>query len=106
MQQNKLIVSCHRALIGAIPTKLRGLTVKLEDSKLYWKGYLDGEPTEEEQDAVSTACTEVLADFPFISSLEEEYLITRIHKKWICYNFGFSYDGKKLDDLLNSSFKK
>lgn len=74
MQQNKLIVSCHRALIGAIPTKLRGLTVKLEDSKLYWKGYFDGEPTEEEQDAVSTACTEVLADFPFISSLEEEYV--------------------------------
>lgn len=71
----ELIISCHYSLLGAIPKKLRGLTVKLENETLYWKGYFDGEPTEEEKEILSVACTEVIADFPIIKVVKEEYLI-------------------------------
>lgn len=54
---NDLVLSCHLSLLGAIPYKLRGLTVKLENETLYWKGYFDGEPTEEEKEILSVACT-------------------------------------------------
>ncbi|MEH7482627.1 hypothetical protein V7157_16530 [Neobacillus drentensis] len=71
---NELILSCQRALLGAIPYKLRGLTVKLENKTLYWKGYFDGEPTEEEKEILSVVCAEVIADFPIIKVVEEEYI--------------------------------
>jgi hypothetical protein len=32
--KNELILSCQRALLGAIPYKLRGLTVKLENENV------------------------------------------------------------------------
>ncbi|KOS66282.1 hypothetical protein AEA09_18875 [Lysinibacillus contaminans] len=70
---NDLIISSHYSLLGAIPNKLRGLTVKLENETLYWKGYFDGEPTEEEKEILSVACTEVIADFPTIKDVKEEY---------------------------------
>ena len=41
---------------------------------MYWKGYFDGEPTEEEKEILSVACTEVIADFPTIMYAKEEYL--------------------------------
>jgi hypothetical protein len=71
---NELILSCQRSLLGSIPYKLRGLTVKLENETLYWKGYFDGEPTDEEKEILSVACTEVIADFPIIKIVKEEYL--------------------------------
>ncbi|MED4531380.1 hypothetical protein [Metabacillus fastidiosus] len=71
---NKLIISCHYALLGVISNKLRGLTVKLDSRTLYWRGYFDGEPTEEEKERLSIACTEVIADFSIIEDVHEEYL--------------------------------
>ncbi|NHM32445.1 hypothetical protein [Neobacillus terrae] len=71
---NELILSCQKSLLGAIPFKLRGLTVKLENRTFYWKGYFDGEPTEEEIEILSIACVEVIADFPIIKDFEEEYI--------------------------------
>jgi hypothetical protein len=72
--KNDLIISCHYSLLGAIPNKLRGLTVALENETLHWKGYFNGEPTEEEKEILSIACTEVIADFPIIKVVKEEYL--------------------------------
>lgn len=71
---NDLIISCHYSLLGAIPQKLRGLTVKLDNKILYWTGYFNGEPSEEEKELLSLACTEVVADFPTIKEVKEEYL--------------------------------
>jgi len=67
-------VSCHRALIGAIPKSLRGLTIDYEKDGLYWKAYFDGVPSEEEKEVLSVACTEVIADFSEIMTAKEEYL--------------------------------
>jgi hypothetical protein len=71
---NDLIISYHSSLLGAIPNKLRGLTVKIENETLYWKAYFDGEPTEEEKEILSIACTEVIANFPIIKVVKEEYI--------------------------------
>lgn len=76
--KNDLMISCHHSLLGAIPNKLRGLTVALENGTLHWKGYFNGKPTEEEKEILSVACTEVLADFPIIKDVKEEYL-THLH---------------------------
>ncbi|MFA9560488.1 hypothetical protein ACERII_24620 [Evansella sp. AB-rgal1] len=70
-----LILSSHRALHGAIPKNLKGLKSKIVNkSHLQWICYFDQEPTEEEKDRLSDACTEVIADFPLISSVDEQYL--------------------------------
>jgi hypothetical protein len=71
---NDLIISCHSSLLGAIPNKLRRLTVKIEHDTLYWKAYFDGDPTEEENEILSIACTEVIADFPIIKVVKAEYI--------------------------------
>jgi hypothetical protein len=71
---SSLILSLHRALHGAIPVNLRGLKVKINGDTLFWIGYFDGEPTEEEKEILSVACTEVIADFPNIDSVKEEYI--------------------------------
>ncbi|MFD1356862.1 hypothetical protein ACFQ4X_03035 [Fictibacillus halophilus] len=69
-----LIISCHYSLLGAIPQKLRGLTVMLDNETLYWTGYFNGEPSEAEKELLSMACTEVVANFPMIKGVKEEYL--------------------------------
>jgi hypothetical protein len=71
---SELILSCHSALLGAIPTKLRGLTIGIEKDTLFWKAYFDGESTEEEKELLSIACSEVIADFPIINAIKEEYV--------------------------------
>lgn len=73
-ENSELILSCHKALLGAIPTKLRGLTIAIEEDTLFWRAYFDGEPTEEEKEVLSGACTEVIADFPSINVVKEEYI--------------------------------
>lgn len=70
-----LTLSVHRALFCAIPRNLNGLRVIVHgNNKLIWQAFFDNEPTEGEIEVLSVACTEVLADFPNIDIVEEEYL--------------------------------
>ncbi|GAA0338175.1 hypothetical protein GCM10008967_30570 [Bacillus carboniphilus] len=71
---SSLLLSLHRALFSAIPKKLKGLRVKEINNLLIWQAFFDTEPTEEEKEVLSVACTEVIADFPNINKVEEEYL--------------------------------
>lgn len=84
---NHLILSSHKALLGAIPSKLRGLTIKFENETLYWRCYFDEEPTEEEKEVLSIANTEVLADFPMMRFTEEEYKCYPYPLKMEMYQF-------------------
>ncbi|PIC56459.1 hypothetical protein CSV80_14515 [Sporosarcina sp. P12(2017)] len=73
--ENLLVLSVHRALFCAIPRNLKGLRVLIdEENELIWQAFFDTEPTEEEKEVLSVACTEVLADFPGIDVVEEEFL--------------------------------
>jgi len=71
---NSLVLSLHLALIGAIPENLRGLKVILTNNRLLWQAFFDHEPTEDEKEVLSVACTEVLSDFPNINEVQEEYI--------------------------------
>ncbi len=76
MQNTSLRLSCHRTLIGAIPKKLKGLKVKIEKGHLLvWHAYFDQAPTEEEKENLSVACTEVIADIPNITAVDERYMV-------------------------------
>lgn len=69
-----LLFSLHRALFGAIPKNLKGLRVKITNDLLIWQAFFDTEPTEEEKEVLRVASTEVIADFPNINIVDEEYL--------------------------------
>ncbi len=69
-----LLFSLHRALLGAIPRNLKGLRVKESSNLLIWQAFFDTVPTEEEKEVLSVACTEVIADFPIINTVKEEYI--------------------------------
>ncbi|PIC87160.1 hypothetical protein CSV72_04070 [Sporosarcina sp. P20a] len=72
---NSLALSIHRALFCAIPKNLKGLRVVIEENnKLIWQAFFDAKPTEEEKEVLSIASTEVLADYPDIHTIEEEFL--------------------------------
>ncbi|WP_273127799.1 hypothetical protein [Bacillus weihaiensis] len=72
--KSSLLFSLHRALFGAIPKNLKGLRVKVTNDLLIWQAFFDPQPTEEEKEVLSVACTEVIADLPNIIKVEEEYL--------------------------------
>ena len=71
---SSLLFSLHRALFGAIPKNLKGLRVKITNNLLIWQAFFETDPTEDEKEVLSVACTEVIADFPNINQVEEEYL--------------------------------
>lgn len=72
---NSLALSVHRALLCAIPKNLKGLRVVIEENnKLLWQAFFDAEPTEVEKEVLRIASTEVLADYPDIHIIEEEFL--------------------------------
>lgn len=70
----ELIISAHRALHRAITKNTKAIYAKIEDNKLIWKVFFDEVPTEEEKDLLSTAATEVIADFPDIPVCEEQFI--------------------------------
>ncbi|WPK12929.1 hypothetical protein R6U77_04350 [Lysinibacillus louembei] len=71
----KLILSAQKALFCAIPKNTKAVYAKIENNNhLIWKAFFDEEPSEFEKDILSTAATEVLADFPEIISIDEQYI--------------------------------
>lgn len=70
----ELILSAQRALFRAIPKNTKAIYAKIENNHLIWKVFFDQEPTENEKNLLSIAATEVIADFPEITSCEEQYI--------------------------------
>lgn len=71
----ELRLSALRALLGAIPSSLRAVSVDVDKHTIYYRCIFDDEPTEIERDLLSVAATEVIADFPEPYDIEEEYLV-------------------------------
>lgn len=74
IDKDELLLSSQQALIGAIPKKLRGLTVRNDYNSLLWIAYFDDQPTEREKDILSRAYREVAAKYPNIQSIREEFV--------------------------------
>ncbi|MCY3413066.1 MAG: hypothetical protein INQ03_15620 [Candidatus Heimdallarchaeota archaeon] len=64
--RQSLLLSCQRALLGAITINIRGITVgydPINPSIVRLLTYFDQEPTMYELELMRIACTEVIADF-------------------------------------------
>jgi hypothetical protein len=83
-------LSAQRALWGAIPPRLRAVSVELIDHTIRMRSIFDGGPTDAEREALSIAGTEMVADFttPFVISeemLSVPYPAEMQHLRWLIY---------------------
>lgn len=69
-----LRLSAQQALLGNIPASLRAVSVEYRAHQIACRCVFDGPPTEDDQELLSCAMTEMLADYREPYTLEEEYL--------------------------------
>ena len=60
----RVLRSVVTALLGAVTPNLRAVTVHYDETSLTLEAFYDLPPSEDEQEAISIAETEVIADFP------------------------------------------
>jgi len=63
------------ALLGAVTSNLRAVTVTLLEKKLVLNFYYENEPTENEIDLAQVASTDVLSGFTILISVEEQQIV-------------------------------
>jgi hypothetical protein len=68
-------LSAQRALLGAVPFRLRAVSVEIEGSIVRMKGIFDSGCTECDKEVLFVAGTEIIADFPSSFNIEEECLV-------------------------------
>lgn len=61
---NALLLSCHRALLGAVFPQLRAVLVRTTDKAWHVRFLVDGEIAEDDHDSLTTAAAEIAADLP------------------------------------------
>jgi hypothetical protein len=86
----RLRLAAQRALCGAIPPRLRAVSVDLKDKVIRMRSIFDGPPTDAECEALSTASTEIAADFAAPYTISEEILAISEpdemeHLRWLIY---------------------
>ncbi|RYX80828.1 hypothetical protein EON83_26900 [bacterium] len=62
------------ALWRQVPPILRAVSVDVDEQKVYFRCICDGVPSESEQELLSCAASELIADFSAPYTIEEEYL--------------------------------
>lgn len=72
---SRLLLSAQRALLGAVPSSLRGASIEAQGDTILWQCVFEREPTEEEKEMVSIAGTEIIADFPEAKKIEGKLLV-------------------------------
>ncbi len=63
-ESTRVRLSAQRALLGAISAPIRAVVVNIHGSGIRVTAYFDGEPAEEDADALSCVEAEIMADFP------------------------------------------
>ncbi len=71
--RTRILLSTHRALLGAITNNMRLITIDWNKDFLKLKAYYDKEVTEDDIENLGIIMTEILADFPDINDVEELY---------------------------------
>jgi hypothetical protein len=67
----ELLLSLQRALLGEVSPALRGVSPRLGGEGLEIWFYLDGPVSGEDRESASCVTSEVAADFPVLSRVEE-----------------------------------
>ena len=75
LDNQALLSSFQRALLGQIPSELRQATAEIgADQIVRVRFEYDGEPSEDSREFCSSAATEVIADFPAPWDLDEQHI--------------------------------
>ncbi|MBS4174993.1 hypothetical protein [Bacillus sp. FJAT-49736] len=74
IDKDELLLTSQLVLLGAIPKKLRGLTVRNDYNSLLWVAYFDDQPTEKEKEVLGRAFREIASKFPNIQNIKEEFV--------------------------------
>jgi hypothetical protein len=69
-----LRLSAQRALWGNVPRSLRAASVAYDGTAIRCRFIFDGPPSEEDRLLLSDAAGEIIGDFPWTFTLEEEFL--------------------------------
>ncbi|MBZ4396329.1 hypothetical protein VZQ01_24685 [Myxococcus faecalis] len=67
-------LSLQRALLGAIPSRLRAVTVRFDDTRLHFEAFFDGAIRDEDRETMSEVETELIADFPDDHEISHELI--------------------------------
>jgi len=71
-EENKsLILNSLNALLGEITPCLRSVSVELREKKIVWQCLFDSDATEDDFELLSSASTELIADYDWTYKLEE-----------------------------------
>lgn len=68
-------LSAQRALLGAIPTSLRAVSVEVTGQTVRVRSIFDEGCTEDDKEMLSVAGTEIIADYLAPFTIDEEFLI-------------------------------
>jgi hypothetical protein len=85
-----LRLSIQRALRGNIPPILRAVSVEYQGNNIMCRFIYDGTPSEDEQEMLCCAATEVIADYVEPHGIEEEHIEVQypekmLHLKYLAY---------------------
>jgi hypothetical protein len=69
-----LLLSVQRALLGVVPASLRAVFCELDGSRILLRFVFDGEIDPDDRENMQVVGTEVVADFPAVTLIEEEIL--------------------------------
>lgn len=76
IDQSRLRLSAQRALLGRIHPEMRLVKIKSAGSGIFLSVLLDHQPSDRLRNDISEATTEIIADFPEASNIEERFEIT------------------------------
>ena len=59
---NEALLSTNRALLGAVTTNLRGVTIDFNNQIFILRAYFDNGATDDDKELINVALTEIIAD--------------------------------------------
>ena len=73
-RSNAVLLSMQRALLGAIPPRLRAVTVRFDDTRLHFDAFFEGAIRDEDHETMSEVETELIAGFPDEHQISHELI--------------------------------
>lgn len=73
-------LSAQRALLGAIPSTLRAVSIEVSSQIIRIRNIFDDGCTESEKELLSAVGAEIASDFPEVHKIEEEFLVIPKHE--------------------------
>src|SRR5215204_5532189 len=76
-----LRLSAQRALWGHVPSSLRAVSLEMRGTAILFRAVFEPGASEADRELLSVAATELIADFPAPTTIEEEFLDVALPEK-------------------------